>query len=78
LAAGIIGGQVTIQNLTVSQTARLCRVCVPYIDDVRRQPSACDLLVRSWNAATGSERVEFARRVGVDRIFDAAIAPVIG
>jgi transcriptional regulator with XRE-family HTH domain len=37
----------------------------------------CDLLVQDWNAANDAERVEFARRVGVDRIFDAAIAPVI-
>jgi hypothetical protein len=40
-------------------------------------PRGCDLLVRDWNAATDAERIEFARRVGVDRIFDGAIAPVI-
>ena len=79
LAAGIIGGEVTIQDLTVRQTARLCRVSEPYVAAVRRPPpSACDLLVRDWNAATGAERIEFARRIGVDRIFDGAIAPVIG
>jgi hypothetical protein len=77
LAAGIIGGQITIRNLTVRQTARLCRVSEPYITAARK-PSPCDLLVRDWNAATGAERIEFARRVGVDRIFDGAIAPVIG
>jgi hypothetical protein len=42
------------------------------------KPSPCDLLVRDWNAATDAERIAFARRVGVDRIFDGAIAPVIG
>jgi hypothetical protein len=79
LAADIIGGQVTIRNLTYRQTARLCRVSEPYIAAVRRPPpSACDLLVQHWDAATGAERIEFARRVGVDRIFDTAIAPVIG
>jgi hypothetical protein len=77
LAAGIIGGEVTIQNLTVAQTARLCRVCVPYVEDVRRQPSACDVLVRGWDAATDAERVEFGRRIGADRLFDKAIMPVI-
>jgi hypothetical protein len=43
----------------------------------RLKPSPCDLLVRDWNAANDAERVEFARRVGVDQIFDTAIAPVI-
>jgi hypothetical protein len=48
------------------------RLTVPQL-----KSSACDLLVRDWNTATDADRIEFARRVGVDRIFDGAIAPVI-
>jgi hypothetical protein len=59
LAADIISGQVTIQNLTISQIARLCRVCVPYIEDARRQPSACDQLVQAGtpSAAQSTEAI---------------------
>jgi hypothetical protein len=79
LAAGIIGGQVTVRNLTVRQTARLCRVSETYVAALKATTDRrADLLVRDWNAATDAERIEFARRVGVDRIFDGAIAPVIG
>jgi hypothetical protein len=41
------------------------------------KPTPCDLLVRNWHAANDVERIEFARRVGVDRLFDRAIVPVI-
>jgi hypothetical protein len=41
-------------------------------------PSCPDQLILTWNAATDSERVEFAQRIGVGRIWDEAIAPAIG
>jgi hypothetical protein len=40
--------------------------------------SPTDQMEMAWNVASSAERIEFARRVGVDRIFDGAIAPVIG
>jgi hypothetical protein len=39
--------------------------------------SPSDLLVSSWHAASNVERAEFARRVGIDTLFDQAIAPAI-
>jgi hypothetical protein len=37
---------------------------------------ASAILVRTWNAASPAERVEFIRRVNPDRIFDAAVLAV--
>jgi transcriptional regulator with XRE-family HTH domain len=50
---------------------------VSYLLGRRLKPSHCDLLVSNWQAASDAERIEFARRVGVDVLFDKAIAPAI-
>jgi hypothetical protein len=39
--------------------------------------SPADKLTRAWNEASPADRVEFARRVGVDAVWDGAVAPVI-
>jgi hypothetical protein len=35
-------------------------------------------LVEAWNAASNDERVAFAQRIGVARVFDECIAPALG
>jgi hypothetical protein len=71
-------------ELTADQRADLVAGCLT-VRFLRNWPdrticwsSPPDLLVSTWGLAGDAERIEFARRVGVDRIFDAAIAPVIG
>jgi hypothetical protein len=77
LAAGIIDGQLTLQNLTIGQAAKLCRVCVPYIADVRRPPPAPESLAEHFARATPAEWLEAARAVGVVTVWDRMIAPLV-
>ena len=77
LAAGIIGGQVTIRNLTVRQTARLCGVSEPYVAAARRPPPAPESLAEHFARATPAEWLEAARTVGVTTVWDRMIAPLV-
>ncbi len=75
LAADILDRRAEISELTVTPVARLCRVSVPTINAARRSPS--DKLVKAWNEAGKSDRVQFAHRVGIARVWDDAIAAAI-
>jgi len=77
LAAGIIGGQITIRNLTVRQTAKLCRVSQPYVAEARRPPPAPESLAEHFARATPAEWLEAARTVGVAAVWDRMIAPLV-
>ena len=75
LAAEILCGKIEIGDLTVKQVARLCRVSVPTVNAARQ--SSSDKLVVAWNAASDSDRIVFAKRVGVASLWDGAISPAI-
>jgi hypothetical protein len=77
LAAGIIDGQIKVQNLTVRQTAKLCRVCEPYVAAVRRQPPVPESLAEHFARATPAEWLEAARTIGVGAVWDRMIAPLV-
>jgi hypothetical protein len=70
LAADILARKVVVVDLTAKQTARLCRVCLPYIAEARGRTPAATRLLRDWNAAGHEARVAFARAVGAERVFD--------
>ena len=50
----------------------------PLIKTAWPQPSPSDELVSAWDAASNSERIEFARRVGINTVWEEAISPAIG
>ena len=77
LAAGLVDGSVKVSNLTRRQAALLCRVCVPYVDDARRSATARESLAQCFARSTADERRKFARAVGVDRIWDELIQPLV-
>jgi hypothetical protein len=70
LGAEILAGKVEVVDLTASQVARLCRVCIHYIAEARGRSPAVSRLLRDWNAADHEARVQFARAVGADSVFD--------
>ena len=76
LAAGLVDGSVKVSNLTRRQAALLCRVCVPYVDNARR-PRVTESLAQRFARSTTDERRKFARAVGVERIWDELIQPLI-
>jgi hypothetical protein len=45
---------------------------IPQVD-----PPASVSLARQWRAATAAERAAFAKRVGVDRLWDQSLAPAL-
>jgi hypothetical protein len=75
LAADIISGKAGVIEHTVKQVSAMCRVSRPYIIDARTP--AMTRLLRDWNAAGHEARVEFARAVGAERVFDV-ISEVVG
>jgi hypothetical protein len=77
LAADIAANKVLVVDLTAKQLARLCRVCAPYIAEARgATPVATRRLLRDWNAADHAARVQFARAVGAERVFDVVTEAV--
>ena len=76
LAVDILDRRAELGDLTVKQVGWLCRVSVKTISVVRKSPS--DRLVAAWNEASNSQRIEFAERVGVSKVWDEAILPALG
>jgi hypothetical protein len=71
LAADIAANKVLVVNLTAKQLARLCRVNISYVCEARgRTGAATRRLLRDWHAADHEARVQFARAVGAERVFD--------
>jgi hypothetical protein len=77
LAVGIIDERVRIQNLTVGQVARLCRVSVPYVTDARRPPAKPESLAELFSRATPAEWRECARTIGPAKIWDHMVMPLL-
>ena len=49
----------------------------PTIAKPDARKSAADELVSAWNAASNVERVEFAKRIGANTIWNECVAPAI-
>jgi len=76
LAADILNDRVKVGKLTVTQTARLCRVSVPYVNQACKAP-ARESLAQMFARSTSAEKREMARAAGVDVIWDELIQPLI-
>jgi hypothetical protein len=82
LILAILDGQVRIVNWTVPQLAALFKISVGPIYKARRGTEAhhprklADVLERSWKGADPVERLDFAKRVGPEPLFDTAVAAV--
>ena len=76
LANDIVSGHVEIASLTVRQVSRLCRVSVPYINNVRN-PRAPGSLAEHFMRASPTERLECARAIGPALVWDRMIAPLV-
>jgi hypothetical protein len=77
LAADIIARKVVMADFTVKQIAALVRVSVPYIAEARnghKRPSLAEHLVSS----TPAERLEAAKALGVDVVWDSMVLPLVG
>jgi hypothetical protein len=70
LAADILAGRAMVIDLTAKQLAGLCRVSLPYIAEAREPDRAAARLLRDWEDADADQRVAFARRAGIELIFD--------
>jgi hypothetical protein len=77
LAANILNGRVKVGNLTVRQTARLCRVSVPYINDAQKPPVKSESLAEHFRRSSPDEWRECARAIGPVVIWDQMIAPLV-
>jgi hypothetical protein len=78
----ILDGQVRIVNWTVPQLAALFKVSAGPIYAARKGTEAhhprkpADVLERAWQGADPVARLDFAKRVGPEPLFDAAVAAV--
>ena len=98
VAAQLVLGELQLTNPTITQSAGLLDVCVPYVRKALSvnaadlaalaageititqlmQPPLSVLFVRTWDAASPRERIEFARCIGPEHLFDNAVAPALG
>jgi hypothetical protein len=82
LILDILAGKVRIVNWTVPQLAALFKISVGPVYEARKGSNAhrprksADVLTRTWNAAAPTARLEFAKRVGPEPLFDVAVAAV--
>jgi hypothetical protein len=79
LAADIISGKAGVIDHTVKQLAVLCRVSAPYIAEARDRARRTDYatrLARAWRVADSDQRIQFIRRAGPERIFDATVQAI--
>ena len=78
-AAGLLGVYVpyvaAALDTTVEKRAALASGALTIPNLLKSSPS--DRLVSAWNNCTNDERVEFAQRIGVARVWDEAIAPAL-
>jgi len=70
IAADILARKTVVVDLTATQLARICRVSLGYVHEARGRSPQAKRLLREWNAADHGTRVEFARAIGPDRVFD--------
>jgi len=73
LAADLLAGRAMVADLTVGQVALLCRVSRPYVNEAREPDRAAARLLRDWKAADANQRIAFARRAGVEMLFDVLV-----
>jgi hypothetical protein len=79
LAADIIAGKVMVSDFTIKQLAALCRVSRPYVTAARnraRRPDYATRLAHAWQVADFDQRIQFIRRAGPERIFDATVQAI--
>jgi hypothetical protein len=80
LILAILDGQVCIVNWTVPQLAALFKISAGRIYAARKGTKAhhprkpADVLERAWQGADPAARLDFAKRVGPEPLFDTAIA----
>ena len=75
LAAEILAGHVQVDDLTIRQTAGLCRVSVPYVTAACRHKS--ESLAEHFARSTPEEWQQCARLVGPARIWDQMLSPLV-
>jgi len=81
-AAAWISGRAHVKPTTVL-ASKVFGVSVPLIRNALRRengngtlaPTNLTLLGRAWNRATPAERAEFGRAIGVNVVWDEAVAP---
>ena len=74
LAADILAGRAVITDLTIKQVSVVCRASLHHIAEAREPDRAAARLLRDWEAADSNQRIAFARRAGVEMIFDTLVA----
>jgi hypothetical protein len=83
LANGILDGEVGVTDLCVSQVAKLCRVSVYRVHRARNGNGngngrhKTETLAEHILRSTTAERLEAARAIGIDAVWDDMIAPVV-
>jgi hypothetical protein len=87
LAAALVEGSVEVSPPTVKQAAMLAAVPLVYVTKVRRNgkpkrngssSTPTETLAEHIARSSVAERIEAARAVGVDLVWDTMVAPVIG
>jgi hypothetical protein len=79
LAADVLAGKAVITDLTIKQLSAVCRVSTPYIRAARNKacrPDYATRLARAWQVADSDQRIQFIRRAGPERIFDATVQAI--
>jgi hypothetical protein len=79
LAADVLAGRVVITDFTIKQLAMLCRVSARYVSAARNRacrPDYATRLARAWQVADPDQRIQFIRRAGPERIFDATVQAI--
>jgi hypothetical protein len=79
LAADVLAGKAVITDFTIRQLSTVCRVSPLYIAEARnkaRRPDYATRLARAWQVADSDQRIQFIRRAGPERIFDATVQAI--
>jgi hypothetical protein len=79
IAADIVSGKADVHDLCIKQVARLCRVPLSALNIARNgsRPQRTETLAQHLARSTPDERAEAARVIGVDKVWDQMVAPLI-
>jgi hypothetical protein len=72
LAANLVTGRVILTPLTVVQAAAICHVSRPLVASALGRG---ETLAAHYARVSKAERLEAAREIGIDRVWDEMIAP---
>jgi hypothetical protein len=78
LAADILAGKVQLSRLTAKQVAALCRVNVARVHRARNGRKPKPSLAEHLASSTPAERLEAAKALGVDRVWDQMVLSLVG